>query len=298
MDVFFVGRFAHGVANAFTAPVLLALLYESTDRATVARPLARFAGMQTAGLAFAPLACGLGATVEWRFVFAVMAAAALVFYFMSYSGRDQVSERRTVPTSVREKRLALPCGLIFLVYSLVIGAMTLGALVAADRLDMAPLERGSVLATLGLAALLSMSSVGRLARRVEIRRFGAAGLLIAGAATLMIYHATTLVLLMLGLWLCGVACVLGRVTVSSLVVRIAGENVASAGSVVQAWQFLGGALAPSVATFIYLREGSAWLLLPPTVLVAMTILLVWPVRLLVAAPAADHSRAAVVKQAA
>ena len=64
IGAFLAARAAQGVANAFTTPLLMAALADSVPRARLGRSIGTFAGVQAAGISFAPLLGGLAAEVN------------------------------------------------------------------------------------------------------------------------------------------------------------------------------------------------------------------------------------------
>src|SRR3954466_4490791 len=75
---FLVARGLQGVANAFTTPLLLAAVAESTPEAELGRAMGTFAAVQTAGIVSAPLIGGLAGEIDYRLAFVAPAAVALV----------------------------------------------------------------------------------------------------------------------------------------------------------------------------------------------------------------------------
>jgi len=70
-----------GAANAFTSPLLLAALAESTTEERLGRSMGTFAAVQTAGVVSAPLIGGLAGAIDIRLAFLVPAAVALLLAF-------------------------------------------------------------------------------------------------------------------------------------------------------------------------------------------------------------------------
>ena len=70
-------RALQGAANAFTTPLLVALIATLVPRANFGRALGTYAAMQAAGQAFAPLVGGLAAEWGYRLAFGADAVAAL-----------------------------------------------------------------------------------------------------------------------------------------------------------------------------------------------------------------------------
>ncbi len=77
LGVFLVGRAVQGAANAFTTPLVMAALADVVPRERLGRSIGTFAGVQAAGISFAPLLGGLAAEVSWRLAFFAPAVVAL-----------------------------------------------------------------------------------------------------------------------------------------------------------------------------------------------------------------------------
>ncbi|MGL5808324.1 MAG: MFS transporter [Nocardioides sp.] len=279
LPVLLISRVFQGMANAFTALTLLALLKESTSESRRPRALTVFASMQTAGLAFAPVIGGLFATYQWRFMFAFIAVIFIFLSILRYPGAmPQVfAEHRESGTarSVVNFHLVLPCLVAMLMYLTVVGTTILGALVAGERFGYSPLIRGALLATLGVAALMSVVPLGRWAGNADVNRFGAVGLISGGTAICVVGTASTTGLLVSGLCLAGAGCVASRVAVNRLVALVAPMGFAVAASMTLSFQFLGGALAPLVVTATYggPRPGPAMLISVAAALGAVALLI-------------------------
>ena len=74
---FLGGRMLQGAANAFTTPLLLALIAEIVPMQRLGRALGTFAAWGAAGQAFAPFVGGAAAGVDYRWAFGLSAVVAL-----------------------------------------------------------------------------------------------------------------------------------------------------------------------------------------------------------------------------
>jgi ACDE family multidrug resistance protein len=75
---FLAGRGLQGAANAFTSPLLVAAISDLVAADRLGRSLGRFASLQAAGQAFAPLVGGAAAAFDYRWAFVASAAAAVL----------------------------------------------------------------------------------------------------------------------------------------------------------------------------------------------------------------------------
>jgi MFS family permease len=213
-----------------------------------------FASMQTAGLAFGPIVGGGFASQEWRALFIAMAVMCVCFGFFRYpssvfgkASDGRVSAGRYPALS----EMVLPCFLAALMYVMVVGTMTLAVLVAGDRFGPSPLMRGILLATLGIAALITAFPLSRWAAQLGAHIFGVAGLALGGIGISIVAAAPTTTAAISGLLLAGIGSVATRVAMTRLLTRVAPERFAAGASVMFSCQFLGGAVAPVFVTATY-----------------------------------------------
>lgn len=273
---FLAGRALQGTANAFTSPLLVAAISDVVPPARLSRALGLYGGWQAAGQAFGPLVGGLAAAVDWRWAFVASAAAALALATMpprdpapSTGRRDGPGPARmhpgveAVPVSpvsrwraLANRRLALACGVGFGLYLSTGALLLLGALLAGDRFGLGPDARGVLVASFGVAGLLTAGALGRVADRVGIRGFGVAVLVVLTAAVAAAGWVPTVWLLAAAVAVAGVASTAGRVVVNTLAVTSTPTNRGGATSMTLSWQFLGSALAPVTLLPVYAAHPS------------------------------------------
>lgn len=244
--VFLTGRAVAGIANAFTTPLLITMIADTVPPARLGRALGTFASLQALGQASAPLIGGLAATWDYRWAFVANAiiAAALALSIP----RPQATPRTTVLNwrSLANTRLVRSAFTAFCNQFAGTAIMVLGALIAADRFGLAPAPRGLLVASFGIAGLLSGRAFGALADRIGMLKAGAGALAVLSVAALGVGFAPYLHLLGVAIAIAGVASTGGRVLTNTLAVASTPENRSGATSVTMSVQFTGTAMMPAM----------------------------------------------------
>jgi MFS family permease len=252
---FLVFRALQGASNAFTSPLLLAALADLTPVERLGRSMGTFAAVQTAGMVMAPLCGGLIGAIDPRLAFAVPAVVALALAAAPMPGADQ--EKHAAPARLRaafnRRSTAVALGGL-LAYMAINGVAFLVALLAADRFGLGTTERGLLLAGFGLAGVLAGRPAGGLVDRVDPRRVMAGGALGSGAMVAVLGLAHTLPLLAAAWIVAGVASAVMWAALNTLAVQSAPANRGGAISVIGAFKFGGGAIAPLIWLPLYVIE--------------------------------------------
>lgn len=245
---FLIGRALQGLANAFTTPLLIAMLTVLTPPQRRGRSMGIFASMQASGTAFAPVIGGAAAAVDYRIAFGAAAAVALALA-VSMPTTHAVPAPSAVTTrekwaALRNRRLARVCLIGFCLQFTATGVGILVALVAHDRFGLDAAQRGLVVAGFGVAGLLTGTASGRLADRFGLRAVGTGALTLLGLGVAAAAVAPWLWVLVLLTGLAGIGNTGARVAAQSLAVRSTPANPAGATSFALSMQFLGGAVLP------------------------------------------------------
>lgn len=244
--VFFVGRAVQGGANAFTTPLLLAMLAELVPRDRLGRALGTYASMTAAGQAFAPLIGGAAAGVDYRWAFGASAGAALLLAVGARGSGSGDAVGRPSWRALVNLGLLRACVTSYALQLAVTSGMVLAALVASDRFGLAPAARGLVVAAFGIAGFVTGRGTGRVFDRVGVRRAGLAAMGLLGVSVAAVGLVPCAVLLGLAMALAGVGGTGGRVLTNTLAMASTPANPAGATSVALAVQFLGSASAPAL----------------------------------------------------
>lgn len=244
VPVFMAGRALQGIANAFTTPVLVALLSEFVPRERLGATLGIFASMQAAGQAFSPLVGGVAAELDWRGAFVASGLVALVLAQVTPTGNAGQSGGPTDWRALANPRLVQSASIAFTAQVSVTGVTLLAALVATDRFGLSPTARGLVVALYGVAGLVSGRLAGRLADRFGTRQVGITSLLVLALSTALVGLAPWVVLLVLLVGLIGAAGTATRVLTNTLALNSTPGNTGGATSITMAAQFLGGSFVP------------------------------------------------------
>lgn len=289
---FLGGRMLQGAANAFTTPLLLALIAELVPPQRLGRALGTYAACGAAGQAFAPFVGGVAAGVDYRWAFGLSAVAAVTLAAITPAGRAAFSSsdargaasapgasgasgaassvhaagassasgagsRPSVPgprwRELLNPRLALACLTGFAGQFTATAVMLVAALTASDRFELEPAARGVVVATFGMAGFVSGRSIGKLADRVGTTRTGIRALLLLGAAALALPLAPWVVALVAAVALAGVGATSTRVLTNTLSMQSTPSNPAGATSVALAVSFVGSALTPFLLPLYHWR---------------------------------------------
>jgi MFS family permease len=249
-------RAIQGGANAFTTPLLVATLANTTRRAALGRAMATFAAAQTVGSVTAPLVGGLAGAVDYRLAFIGPAATALLLAVAPLPRQPRQGDTRATLRSAITRRSVRLAAFAFFAYMSTVALGFLVALRAADTFGLSSGARGLLLACFALAGAVAGRPIG-----VLIDGRGAGAVLFLGAS------ASALVIPLVGLapsvgWLAlawalaGVASQTIWAAVFTLSVDAA-PNRAGAVSFVGACRFTGNALAPFVWLPLYHIHG--WL---------------------------------------
>jgi MFS family permease len=256
--VFLGARALQGAANAFTTPLLVAALSDLVPGERIGRALGVFGGMQGAGQAFSPLVGGAAAAVDYRWAFVVAAGAAALLAVLPPPDRPAPAGRTVAAgsrwRSLATRRLALACAVAFGLYLAGSGLTLLTALLAFDRFGLGPEQRGLVIASFGVAGLLTGARLGHLADRFGIRRFGIVVALVLAVDVLLAGRVPSVALLVAAVAVAGAASTAGRLTSNALAVTSTPTNRGGAASMTLAWQFLGSAITPLTVLPLYHRD--------------------------------------------
>ncbi len=242
---FLAARAVQGAANAFTTPLLVALISTMVPRERLGRSLGALASMQAAGQAFAPLIGGLAAEWNYRWAFAAnaVAAIALALATPAVAGAGRAAGEWG---ALRNPRLARSAGIAFCAQFGQTGVMVLAALVAADRFGLSSGARGLLVAGFGLAGLVTGRTMGVLTEKWGLLRVGVSALVVLGTAVAAVGVAPWLGLLVVLVATAGVSGTAARVLTNTLAIASTPRNVGGATSITMSAQFLGVSLVPSL----------------------------------------------------
>jgi len=248
---FLVGRALQGVANAFTTPLVMAALADVVPRERLGRSIGTFAGVQAAGISFAPLLGGLAAEVSWRLAFLAPAVVALGLMLLPpkdapHAATEHASLRELVNPRMARLMLAACAG-----YLGFTGLPFLVSLRIDDAFGLASSTRGLILAAYGAAGFVFGNLAGRIVDRTGGHRGAVAGATIGAAFVLLLGVASTPLALTLVWTAGGAASALLWAGMNTLAVETSETNRAGVVSAYQASKFVGAAAAPLTWLALY-----------------------------------------------
>lgn len=261
-ELFLLAYAAVGVSNAFTSPLILAVMRKVIAMARLGRSLGLFSALAAMGQLSAPLVSGLLAQFSWRYAFVAVAAVAVLLLVIGIPDLADDGVRRIRPaTGQRRVRMRIDLALIWAsstnlaVGACVVGLAFLVALLADASFDSDATERGLILMTGGVAALLFAQLSG-----FAVDRWGARAVTTTCIAT----GATGVALLPAAgnaIWL---ACIWALATASAQALAVAVNkhvlsqpNGGAAISFTHAFRFFGFGLTPLLLLPIFQAE-IAW----------------------------------------
>lgn len=260
--VFLAARAAQGLSNAFTTPILMAVLGDSVPGHRLGRALGWFSAANTAGLFLAPMVAGSLALIDWRLVYLLLAlvCTALTANYarwrpaVSAGPRTRVADESGWRGVLTPQLVALYAG-AFLGYFSLNGTGFLVALHSQAAFDFNPAQAGLLLSCFGFANMVSARPAGSLVDTVGSVPVSAAGVVGAAAVLLLLPRApgplATGALLLAG----GASVAALWAGLTKLAVASAPGRRATASSLFNAWKFVGYAVAPLLYTPIYSSSG-------------------------------------------
>ncbi|HSD78588.1 MAG TPA: MFS transporter [Solirubrobacteraceae bacterium] len=257
---FLAARAVQGVANAFTTPLVLAGLAESTPDASLGRAMGTFAAVQTAGVVSAPLIGGLAGALDYRLAFVAAAAAAALLAAVPVPGARPRVSATDAPARLRDAvtpRTRWTAAAAFLAYLGVTGIGVVVALRAGDAFGLGPTGRGLLLAGFGAAGVVVGRPAGGAADRYGAVRVTLAGAVPCVALVPLLGLAPGWPALALGWIAVGVCSALVWAGLNVLTVGAAPANRGGAVSLVGAFKFTGNALAPAMWLPLYVAHPRA-----------------------------------------
>ncbi len=278
IGAFLAFRAAQGCANAFVTPLLLAGLAEITPARRLGEAVGTFAAVQTAAIALSPLCGGLAGAVDWRIAFYLPAGVTIALAFFPPS--DGTRRAGSEPARLRSafsRRVGVLSASAFATYAGVTGLGFLVALRLSDAFGLGSTMRGVVLATFGVAGVISGRAGGQ-----AVDRFGRVATVVAGSFVCAAVVAALGVAGSAGqtaaLWfIAGAGSTVAWAGLNTLAVEAVPSNRAGATSVVSALKFAGNAAAPVMWLPLY-NSDPRLAFMGAAAMAALAALLVAPLR--------------------
>lgn len=281
LPLLLAGRAVQGAANAFTTPLLLAIIAGVTPRARLGRALGLFASMQAVGHTSAPLLGGLAAEASWRWAFVGAAAVAGVLAVVGLPAEAARGGARPRLRSAWRPRTLRLAAVGFVGWGCLGGVSFLVALRLGDSFGLGAGQRGLVLTGFGVVGIFTARVNGWLIDRVGARWCALSGAVVGGVLLACVGVLPSLPAVG-ALWAAaGAFSQAVVVALNALALSGDHDNRGGAVSVVQSLRFLGGALAPMAFVPLYHADPLTAFLVP-----AVLVSTVPPVLLLCREPAA------------
>lgn len=271
LPLFLAVRLVQGVGNAFTTPLLLAGLAESTPSHRLGKSMGIYASFQAAGVSIAPFAGGIAADINWRYAFVGLGLVCVALSFFPPPGEARADGNWPSFRSLRTKRMAV-CAIAGIGASLgPIGVNYLVAFKARDVLGLSASQAGLVLVGGGVGGFLMSPLWGRLIDRIGAAYSGAIGALLGALAVASISLIDSTVPLAAAWVVAGTATGLISATIQQLAATAVPSNRGGALSTVLSARFFGFAISPLIWLPVYTRsQDLAFLLSAATALIAIT----------------------------
>ncbi|HWI20990.1 MAG TPA: MFS transporter [Baekduia sp.] len=252
IEPFLIARAIQGCANAFTSPLALAKLADVTPPARLDKAMGAYASVQTSGMLLAPLIGGAAGAIDYRLAFVIAAVASLVLMVIVPEGSARpdraLAPRLRSAFTPRAMWMSASSSLFFLC---TVGLAVVVSLKAADEFGVSSDGRGLLLAGFGFAGVFAGLLAGSL-----LERFGRSRVLVCGvissAVVLSLLGFTTSSWSLAVVWfLTGLFTTFVATALVTLVVTASAVNRGGAISMIAAWRFVGGALAPVIWVPLY-----------------------------------------------
>ena len=195
--LFFGGRAAQGVVNAFMTPLLIASLTDLAPKDRIGRVIGTYAAFQAIGGVLGMLVGGVAADVGWRWAFVAIAVVAATLSWMLPKGRTSEGPVVVGMRSVLNRRMFL-LGLVALTQSIGPGGVQLlVALVGRDVLSLSGSATGVLLITGSLTAVVLTPRWGAIIDRTGAKSATVLALLLSMAGAVVLSQAKTTLALVL-----------------------------------------------------------------------------------------------------
>lgn len=289
LNTFLLSRIVQGLGYGFVNPVLVAILGDIVPHEQRGKAMGYLGAATTTGIALGPFVAGFIAIVDWRLVFVMIAALALLvgaFFSLTFKGVvfEKVDARstsllRSLGGAAKHRSVALLSLAGFLTFMCYVATLSF----ISDTLSIPPLSLsesniGIVMATTGVAGIVAAPIGGKMVDRIG--RFATAALgftiMILAFALLSFsssvgHHAGSLAVL-------GVGTAITWSALLTLTVEVLPKQRGTTSSLFNGARFFGYALAPLIFAPMYASLGMRSIYYSSIILATGAMIVTWLVK--------------------
>jgi len=267
-EMFLTCRIIQGFGFGFTGPVLVAMLGDITNEQNRGKAMGVYGAAITAGIAMGPLIAGFLADIDWRYAFYLFGTFAIVITALfwtvfrkhrfiqrkgSFSFKEIFAQIRSV---ISQKNVSLLCIAGFLGFLTFIGTISF----TSDILSLPPFsmrnqEIGIILASAGVAGIISSPFAGILTHKIGRKRTAIIGFIIVIGSLSFLSFADSFQMYILLFAVLGSGTAVVWAPLLTLSVELVPQKRGTVSSVFNSFRFFGYALAPLLLFSVYIAVG-------------------------------------------
>lgn len=261
--IFLLGRFIQGLGNAFMTPILMALLGDAVPKEDLGKFMGIFGSIQTSGIFIAPLAGGVFAELNWRYVFLVLFLISLLLiiaYYFIFNYKSRVYKRKPMAPASYGK-LILNRRVILLAMSSFAGYFGFGSLgflfskYINLKLGVSETVNGTIVSMTGLGSILFSPFAGSILDRYDRSSFCMTGILFIVPIIYMVQYANNIFILSIMLFIMGGFSAMVWSSLNTLSVDTFPEIRGTISSLVNSFKYFSFSISPVFYGKIYETSG-------------------------------------------
>jgi len=295
--VFMAGRFLQGVGLAFVNPVSLALVGEIVRPERRGYVMGWMGTINTLGIALGPLAGGIAAEYDWRYVYYLIIAMSVISVLLfQFAFGDMPKKVKAAPNIIANLKrvgsmtaIQLVCMAGFMAFFAYGANLTFVSDNMEGVLHYSPTEVGTAISLGGVAGILASPVAGWSSDRFGRVTVSAVGFLLVGTAYALFSFASSIPQAVALFALVGAGQGFVWAGIMTLSVELVPEARGTSSTLFNGTRFTGYSIAPIVLVPLYLSYGLVPVLMIAVAMSLAGLVLVIALRKLVPvrAPAAD-----------